>query len=1328
MTPADTLPPDIRQYLAGFAARRRRLSLLKAGGSAIAFALSWILAWCVIDRLAALPTWIRVAILCAGAFGTIIIVAWPLWLIARRRKDWVDAAEAVERQSPVFSERLETITSQLLSHPHYRGSPALLAHLQSEVAAEVSRDPREEARRLIPARLVVRPWMVAGALLLVIACLLPIRWLNLPMLMGRLARPWAAIAPVTTTLLTVTPGDQDIPQGQTLEIHVTAKRLGDGLVSLYMSDGDAVWSRLAMTPLGEGRFDFKLAGVTRDARYYVTGGDAKSPVYQVRVQRTPGISSFRIRYTYPEYMGRPPLVVTNTDGLVEAPVKSQALIAVTSTEPLSSATLIVGGAQLPMTKTVDPFVRQATVTVSRDEPYSISLLSDRQVGGDGPGTTMIHALPDRSPMVRVFQPAEDLRLHPRDLLAIQYEALDDYGIGTLTLHVRVNAKALDDRPLKVRGDPRRQLGQTILDLATLDVKIGDLIAFRISGTDRAGQTTASEERHVLVSPRSIDLNTHLRIAELKEAVHLAHVLANHIDSADHARSADAALNSFQIDQDVAGASETGALLRQRLLRADVRADSDAFSQCIAVMIDQAQIVSNIIDDISRVLGGNRDSTVVANRIPLARQRIKTLIEELTTLSTAAQASAILADRNNLVASQSIKPPDKAAAERQQLALKRVREDIAQAATAIGLDANSGALDAQLKERIRSGEALMKRRNEVDFVGAARQWAARVGQPPDWRDGFAGRLTVGAQAEAVRPEGDLVRARDLQLSARAAERLGAMGMTPGVTTQPALAEPLKQYPSALDALRREWALNQHVATGQPSPEAMGVHTDAADARKKMMMWAGENEIASADDSSSRTPEETALEASAAAQQGDFDRAQELDNKLTAQVDANTPQSVSEDQVFADAHRTPAPMPANPGNQPAASTPGQPASNPPKPNPKTSAGPKQTSERMKMEAEAQRRRREQVRQAMAAARQIDEIVRRQEQVSADTRRSDAEQLEKLADRQQQIAEAIEKVRRPEVDDALMDDPADGGHSADEATSRETAMRAMQQAQERLAVMPHELAEAQQAVKSQVKAAQLADQATRSAASASPEDRPAAERAAAQAKSDLADAAGRTAQAAAPVSPNVSEGLSVQLGNYAPETTPVVKALDEHLTPALREMEQAIGAKDAGGVDRAAAAARKAIDLVQKELHDAQERINERDPILAAKWFAQAAAEELRRRPPDVSAAQREQQRVSQSLVRAQGQALHTANEGRMAQTPMLGSLYRMYDVGVGGVGDSAREIIKNMPGLRDWGLFREQSPADLNASLRESDPPGYRDALKAYFEALGRQDKSGTKAGK
>ena len=36
------------------------------------------------------------------------------------------------------------------------------------------------------------------------------------------------------------------------------------------------------------------------------------------MQRKPGVAEFRIRYVYPDYLGRPPLLVSNTDGLIEA--------------------------------------------------------------------------------------------------------------------------------------------------------------------------------------------------------------------------------------------------------------------------------------------------------------------------------------------------------------------------------------------------------------------------------------------------------------------------------------------------------------------------------------------------------------------------------------------------------------------------------------------------------------------------------------------------------------------------------------------------------------------------------------------------------------------------------------------------------------------------------------------------------------------------------------------------------------------------------------------------------------------------------------------------
>ena len=86
---------------------------------------------------------------------------------------------------------------------------------------------------------------------------------------------------------------------------------------------------------------FALASVDRDYRYEVTAGDASRGPYAVRVLRRPAAVSFRVRYTYPSYTGLEPAVVTGTDGTIEAPVGTRAAIAVTATEPLKSAFLVL---------------------------------------------------------------------------------------------------------------------------------------------------------------------------------------------------------------------------------------------------------------------------------------------------------------------------------------------------------------------------------------------------------------------------------------------------------------------------------------------------------------------------------------------------------------------------------------------------------------------------------------------------------------------------------------------------------------------------------------------------------------------------------------------------------------------------------------------------------------------------------------------------------------------------------------------------------------------------------------------------------------------------
>ena len=142
-----------------------------------------------------------------------------------------------------------------------------------------------------------------------------------------------------------------MPQAHALTIEATAERLGDATVWLYLSDdGSANWSRSAMSWAGDGHYTFAPPSVKRNQWYYVAGGDATTRRYAVRVLRRPAVAEFRIRYAYPAYTGRPPQTVTNSDGVIEAPVGTVATVTITATEPLQSALLTANGEKILMSR------------------------------------------------------------------------------------------------------------------------------------------------------------------------------------------------------------------------------------------------------------------------------------------------------------------------------------------------------------------------------------------------------------------------------------------------------------------------------------------------------------------------------------------------------------------------------------------------------------------------------------------------------------------------------------------------------------------------------------------------------------------------------------------------------------------------------------------------------------------------------------------------------------------------------------------------------------------------------------------------------------------
>jgi hypothetical protein len=198
-----------------------------------------------------------------------------------------------------------------------------------------------------------------------------------------------------------------------------------------------------------------------------------------------------------------------------------------------------------------------------------------------------------------------------------------------------------------------------------------------------------------------------------------------------------------------------------------------------------------------------------------------------------------------------------------------------------------------------------------------------------------------------------------------------------------------------------------------------------------------------------------------------------------------------------------------------------------------------------------------------------------------------------------------------------------------------------------------------------------------------------------------------------------LADALRPFSPETLGAVEALSNRLQPALRSMEQSAQAQDIVAFNRGAEQARQAIAAAQEQLRNAQRELMAQDPLFTARAYAAQAAVELSRQPPDTRAAMNEQAHAGEALGRAWDDSIQQAASARMQGLPSMSWLFSLASgESMGEASGSVAERSLPAATVRQWGRIREQQTSDLSVGAREPDPPGYEEALRVYFQALGR----------
>src|SRR5439155_26599139 len=121
--------------------------------------------------------------------------------------------------------------------------------------------------------------------------------------------PLRDAAAVTTTQLTVTPGDIALIEGSDLVVRAAVQRLARGGgtgPTLHVCQRDAAtWTTLPMSAESGGVFAARVPDVRKELDYFVTAGDATGRAFRARTITRPALAELRVRYHYPAYLNAP---------------------------------------------------------------------------------------------------------------------------------------------------------------------------------------------------------------------------------------------------------------------------------------------------------------------------------------------------------------------------------------------------------------------------------------------------------------------------------------------------------------------------------------------------------------------------------------------------------------------------------------------------------------------------------------------------------------------------------------------------------------------------------------------------------------------------------------------------------------------------------------------------------------------------------------------------------------------------------------------------------------------------------------------------------------
>ena len=514
-------PAELLRELETLVARNtrqwKRLIVLELLAVLIAAPLGYLWVVFSLDILVHLPGWGRVA---TSAIFFLVVAGllrwiWRRWRAVRLTEDQV--ALAIERQTPGTSNQLIN-SLQIARDAGAGGGGEHGLALLRENHASLQRISLRQAANIRPAAIRLG---IAGLAIAVGVGFYFFKREQFTNSAARLFQPFARIAPLYRTTLSVEPGDVRATPGSTVTVRVRIVGARPARLAVAQFVGETRSVETVPVPAGAQAVEFTFRNLQRSLTYTVTGGDFTTPVYNIEVPLPPQVNLIRATLHLPDYTGVAPQKIETSGGELEALQGTRAEVIFVLDQPADAATLLLdGAAEKGANTSASPTANPNTTAAPNTSPRAIELhrLSATEFSGEiifknvigyqvrarrgkqTPGQSLkygLRVLSDQPPQPTLAGLDKRTEAQLGTELRLKLAATDDFGLVetglfirrlTLAAPVGTNAPSADDGWQAVATWPQAARAREwklehALTIASLGVVEGERVELAVRARD-----------------------------------------------------------------------------------------------------------------------------------------------------------------------------------------------------------------------------------------------------------------------------------------------------------------------------------------------------------------------------------------------------------------------------------------------------------------------------------------------------------------------------------------------------------------------------------------------------------------------------------------------------------------------------------------------------------------------------------------------------------------------------------------------------------------------------------------------------------------------------